>query len=221
VSQGELAGGITPLILIRHGETTWNRAGRVQGQTDSPLSDLGRAQAVATGKLLSGEPIDTILSSDLGRTRDTAAAIAKATGAAVQFDPRLRERCYGEIEGHTWTEVEHKFPEAWQRMNARDPDYAPRHGESPKAFSARVVSALTEIATKNEGRRIVVVTHGGVVGMLYRYVMRIALDERREYALHNASINRFRFVESRWFLDVWGDVSHLEGVGTGGAGGEG
>lgn len=210
VTQGALAGGITPMILIRHGETTWNRAGRLQGQTDSPLSDLGRSQAEATAKLLSGETIDTILSSDLGRTRDTAAAIAQATGARVQFDARLRERSYGELEGHTWVEVEHKFPEAWRRMNAREPDFAPRLGESPRAFSDRVVRALTDIAVAHEGRRIVIVTHGGVVGMLYRHVMRIALDERREYSLLNASINRFRYVESRWALDVWGDVSHLE-----------
>ena len=131
MTQGALAGGITPMILIRHGETTWNRAGRLQGQTDSPLSDLGRSQAEATAKLLSGETIDTILSSDLGRTRDTAAAIAQATGAQVLFDARLRERSYGELEGHTWAEVEHKFPEAWRRMNAREPDFAPSQGGKP------------------------------------------------------------------------------------------
>lgn len=210
MTQGALAGGITPVILIRHGETTWNRAGRLQGQTDSPLSDLGRAQAEATGKLLSAESIDTILSSDLGRTRDTATAIAKATGATVRLDARLRERSYGELEGHTWTEVEQKFPEAWRRMNAREPDFAPSQGESPRAFFDRVVSVLTELARAHEGRRIVIVTHGGVVGMLYRHVMHIALDERRDYSLFNASINRFRYVELRWFLDVWGDVSHLE-----------
>ena len=200
------------MILIRHGETTWNRQSRVQGQTDSPLSALGHAQAKATGLLLSGEPIDVIVASDLGRARDTAAAIAQATGAVLQFDARLRERCYGEIEGHTWSEVEQKFPSAWERMTARDPAFAPQNGESAREFSDRVISVLTEIAAANDGRRIVIVTHGGVVGMLYRHVMHIPLDERREYALLNASINRFRYVESRWFLDVWGDVSHLEGL---------
>ena len=59
---------------------------------------------------------------------------------------------------------------------------------------------------------LVIVTHGGVVGMLYRHVMNIGLDERRSYSLLNASINRFRYVEARWFLDVWGDVSHLDGL---------
>ncbi len=215
MTQGTYAAGITPMILIRHGETTWNREGRVQGQTDSPLSVVGRAQARETGKLLSGEAIDAIVSSDLGRTRDTAAAIAKATGAALRFDARLRERHYGEIEGHTWPEVELKFPDAWRRMSARDPAFRPRNGESASEFSDRVIDALTEIAATNQGRRLVIVTHGGVVGTLYRHVMCIALDERREYALLNASINRFRYVESRWFLDVWGDVSHLTGLEVG------
>ena len=79
---------------------------------------------------------------------------------------------------------------------------------------AKVASVL---AGKSEAsaRLPPIVTHGGVVGMLYRHVMRIALDERREYALLNASINRFRYVESRWFLDVWGDVSHLAGLAAG------
>jgi len=212
MSQGEFASGITPVIMIRHGETTWNRVGRVQGQTDSPLSALGIAQAQATGAALAEEGVDLVLSSDLGRTHDTARAIAAATGAPLVLDARLRERSYGDIEGCTWPEVEVRFPEAWTRMNAREPDYTPPNGESARTFHDRVVAALTGIAARHDGRRLVVVTHGGVVGMLYRHVRQIRLDERRDYALLNASINRFRYVETRWFLDVWGDVSHLEGL---------
>jgi probable phosphoglycerate mutase len=215
MSAGELAPGITPMVLLRHGETTWNREGRVQGQTDSPLSMLGRAQADATARVLCGEGVDALVASDLGRTRDTAEAIARVTGLSMHLDARLRERSYGDLEGHTWVEVEQRFPEAWQRMTARDPTFAPPGGESANAFRDRVIAALTDLADAHQGRRVVVVTHGGVVGVMYRHVMHIPLDARREYALLNASINRFRYVEARWILDVWGDVSHLDGLDSG------
>lgn len=212
MSHGEFADGITPLVLVRHGETMWNRAGRVQGTTDSPLSPLGRAQAQAVGAAIAAG-VEVLVSSDLGRAHDTARAIAAAEGTlAIQLDQRLRERCYGVLEGHTWVEVEQKFPESWLRMTARDPDYAPPDGESARAFRDRVMDALHDIARLHQGRRVAIVTHGGVIGVLYRHVMNIPLDSRREYALLNASINRFRRVTDRWFLDVWGDVSHLEGI---------
>lgn len=211
MSQGEFADGITPLALIRHGETVWNRAGRVQGTTDSPLSALGRAQAKAVGAAIAAS-IDVLIASDLGRAHDTARAIAAEGQHDIALDPRLRERCYGVLEGHTWVEVEQKFPDAWLRMTARDPAYAPPSGESANAFRDRVMDALHDIARAHQGRRVAIVTHGGVVGVLYRHVMNIPLDSRREYSLLNASINRFRRVTERWFLDVWGDVSHLEGL---------
>lgn len=212
MSHGQFADGITPLALIRHGETEWNRAGRVQGTTDSPLSALGQAQAKAVGAALGADGVDVLLSSDLGRAHDTARAIAAVSGRPIVLDARLRERCYGVLEGHTWVEVEQKFPDAWLRMTARDPVFAPPDGESAQAFRDRVMAALVDVARLHQGRRVAIVTHGGVVGVLYRHVMNIALDSRREYALLNASINRFRHVTDRWFLDVWGDVSHLEGL---------
>ena len=77
-------------------------------------------------------------------------------------------------------------------------------------FRDRVIPALTEIARASEGSRILVITHGGVVGTLYRHAMSMSLDEKRRYALFNASINRFRYVDDTWHMDVWGDISHLD-----------
>ena len=180
---------------------------------DSRLSERGIAQAKAAGDALARESIDLIYASDLGRTQQTAALIAEALGAVgltIKLDRRLRERSYGDLESLTWPEIERAHPEAFVRINARDPDYAPSNGESPIMFRDRVIPALTEIARASEGSRILVITHGGVVGTLYRHAMSMSLDEKRRYALFNASINRFRYVDDTWHMDVWGDISHLD-----------
>ncbi|HPK33194.1 MAG TPA: histidine phosphatase family protein [Ottowia sp.] len=92
----------TRIIAIRHGETTWNADGRVQGHTDIGLSDTGRAQAQRLAQALAGrDRLDAIYSSDLARARDTAAAVGAAMGVAVQLEQGLRERAFGRVEGTT------------------------------------------------------------------------------------------------------------------------
>ncbi len=93
--------GATTILLIRHGETAWNAERRLQGHLDIPLNAEGERQAALLGAALAGEAIDHVLSSDLGRARQTAEAILRARGIApaVQVDPQLRERCYGGFEG--------------------------------------------------------------------------------------------------------------------------
>lgn len=81
-------------------------------------------------------------------------------------------------------------------------------------FRDRVIAAMHDIARAAAGRRAAVVTHGGVVGVVYRFVREMPLDAKRDYALFNASINRFRVIDGRWILDVWGDTSHLDGIAS-------
>jgi 2,3-bisphosphoglycerate-dependent phosphoglycerate mutase len=204
-------GAFTQLALVRHGETEWNSAGIVQGTLDSPLSARGQAQAQALVRAFADEPIDRIYSSDLGRTQATIAPLAAARGLKVHLDPRLRERAYGVLEGHTWASVEANFAAAYARLSARDIHFAPPEGESAVAFHERVMAAMRDIVIEAAGQRVLVVSHGGSIGTVYRFVREMPLEAKRDYALFNASINRFRVVEERWHLDVWGDTSHLEG----------
>src|SRR4051812_36632612 len=124
------------LVIVRHGETEWNREGRIQGfYADSPLTETGRAQALAVAERLAREGIDLIFASDLGRTRMTADPIGRLTGIEVIHDPGLRERSYGTFEGHTFAEIEALHPADYERMRARDPHYAaPGGGESAVHF---------------------------------------------------------------------------------------
>ena len=115
----------THFILVRHGETTWNLEGRRQGQSDSPLTAIGLAQARAIADRLADERVDALYSSDLTRALHTAAQIAVACNLPVLPDARLREKSFGVIEGLRSVEVQAAHPEVAACIERKSPDYAP------------------------------------------------------------------------------------------------
>jgi broad specificity phosphatase PhoE len=150
------------LFLVRHGETDWNAAGRWQGQTDVPLNERGRAQALAVAARLRAEGVRAIATSDLGRARGTAEIVGEALGLEVAMvDPALRERAYGQWEGLTRGECEARFPEEWAR-HVTDPRTPPPGGEYTDALLARIVPAIHR-AAERLASPAVLVTHGGVM----------------------------------------------------------
>lgn len=200
----------TTLCIVRHGETAWNAEHRVQGQLDVPLNSIGLAQAKAAAAVLAKEPFDVIYSSDLSRARQTAQPAAEQLGKEVLLERDLRERHYGIFERLTYAEVKVKFPEDYARFAARDPEYAFRTGESLKDFAARSISVLTRIAEANEGRRILVFTHGGVLDHVYRHVSGVSLSAERDFGIPNAGLNRIEVSPGGWRIRAWADVAHLE-----------
>lgn len=204
----------TELILIRHGETEWNRERRMQGQTNTPLSDLGRAQAAAVGQRLANHPFAALYSSDLQRAWDTAAAIARASGRTIISQPRLRERTFGILEGMTNAEMAQRHPAEHARFELRDPDYTVPGGESPRQFFARSLACLEEIAAVHAGECVIVVTHGLVLDTLYRAAHNMPIEVKREAPLLNASLNTFERTAEGWTEKAWGDVEHLAEVGV-------
>jgi len=205
----------TTLLVIRHGETVWNRQNRFQGHGDSPLTEAGRRQARALGNRLKQMPIDTMISSDLGRAVETAAIIADSTGHGLHTDQRLRERNFGILEGLTGEEIRAGHPEVFERLYADDPDYAPPNGESLRQHYLRIISFLEEFIAEHTGTAALV-AHGGVLDSLFRYIARMPLDRPRCFVIPNAGLNRLvlgRFYRTRrWVIETWGDVSHLEGI---------
>jgi probable phosphoglycerate mutase len=204
----------TELILIRHGETAWNRERRMQGQTNTPLSDMGRAQAAAVGQRLASYAFAALYSSDLQRAWDTAAAIAQASGREIVSEPRLRERTFGVFEGLTYAEMAQRHPAEHARFELRDPDYAVPGGESPRQFFERSLACLEDIAAAHAGESVVVVTHGLVLDTLHRAARKMPLDAKREAPLLNASLNTFARNAQGWTEIAWGDVEHLAEVGV-------
>jgi len=200
----------TTIVLVRHGETAWNAEGRVQGQTDVPLNEVGRAQAEALVPVLGAERFDAIYSSDLVRVRETAEPTARVLGHDVALDAGLRERHYGMFETLTYVECGARFPAEFERFRAKELDFAFGSGESLKDFHARAMACLHSIAERHPGAGVLVFTHGGVLEMLLREATARGLRSARDFEIPNAAINRFEYAASAWKLRAWAERAHLE-----------
>ena len=200
----------TRIIAIRHGETAWNVGGRVQGHLDIDLNDKGRWQAQQAAQALAGEPIQALYASDLRRAHGTALSIASATGRTVQTDEGLRERCFGVFEGKTFAEVEAQWPDQAFSWRKRVPDFAPEGGESLLIFRERVLHTVYALAAQNTGNQIAIVSHGGVMDVLYRAATRQDLQAPRTWQLGNAAINRLLWTPEGLSLVGWADEQHLD-----------
>lgn len=200
---------VTKFILVRHGESTWNRDGRIQGQSDSPLSARGISQARALAERLCREPFDALISSDLGRARHTAESIAERAGKQVIFDERLRERHYGIFQGMTLNEAQCAYPDVYARYIDEPVDHVIPGGESIAQCFARNLECLQETATKYAGGQVVVVAHGGVLDGLHRHATGLAYVGTRAFEIVNGSLNWFSYDDGKWRLELWGDAGHL------------
>jgi probable phosphoglycerate mutase len=217
---GKAAAPVTPtrVVMIRHGETDWNRDRRIQGQTDTALSALGRLQARAIGQRLLRERFDAIYASDLARAWDTAQAIAQAAIAERPDAPlpvadrRLREMDFGEWEGKTSAEIALSHPDAHFQSKSRDADFRIPGGESFRDLHDRAVACLHSLVEVHAGQSICVVAHGGILDMMYRHTHAIALDQPRVFSLYNAAYNCLEHSGGRFRLEVWGEVAHLDAL---------
>lgn len=203
---------MTELILIRHGETDWNRALRFQGQCDVPLNAIGQRQAQRLAERLALEPAQHLLSSDLMRARQTAEPIGAQRGALALvpvLDPGLREQNFGLAEGLQVADIQARYPQAWAQWVRFEADYAFEGGETPRQFHARVMSALQAWAQRHPGQRLLVVTHGGVLDMVYRTARGLPLSGPRVSEIPNAGLNRVRLLDDTVEILEWADTRHL------------
>lgn len=200
----------TRVLAIRHGETDWNTTGRIQGQLDIGLNQVGRWQARCLTAALADENISAIYASDLARAIETAQGVVEASGCPITTDPGLRERAFGSFEGLSYAQIEAQWPEAAQRWRRRDPDFGAPGGETLAAFYARSVATARRLAALHPGQTIVLVSHGGVMDCLYRSATHVALDAPRSWQLGNAAINRLLHTPQGFSLIGWSDTHHLE-----------
>jgi 2,3-bisphosphoglycerate-dependent phosphoglycerate mutase len=203
------------LILVRHGETAWNAEGRIQGMLDVPLNELGLAQAkVVADELARSIDVASIVCSDLVRTRETAKPLVDATGFAITFDARLRERHFGVLQGITYDEWRIRDAEGMARYNAGDADYGPEGGETARGFLDRCVNAITDLVIASNEKTLILVTHGGVVSSMYRHSQGLEFHSQRTWSVPNASISEWRVEyqnrEPTFYCVRIGDAAHLE-----------
>jgi 2,3-bisphosphoglycerate-dependent phosphoglycerate mutase len=199
----------TELILIRHGETAWNRERRIQGHTDIGLSELGRFQAGRLAARMAGEALDALYSSDLSRSVDTAAPVAEGLRLPVTTTPLLREVGFGAWEGLTISEVEARWPDeyaAWRHDSVR---CCPPEGELIEALQQRSLAAVAEILTTHPGERVALFGHGGSVKAILCGLMDFPLGIWRRLRVDNTSVTRLHFGPLGPTLTLYNDTSHL------------
>lgn len=200
----------TRILAIRHGETAWNVDGRIQGQLDVPLNDMGRWQVHRLALAVADEDIAAIYSSDLLRALETAQAVSRGSGDPIVTDPGLRERGFGTFEGLSYAEINQRWPEMGERWRRRDPSFGAPGGETLTDFYARSVATAARLAALHPGQTIALVSHGGVMDCLYRAATRIPLDAPRSWQLGNAAINRLLYTPQGFTLVGWSDTYHLD-----------
>ncbi len=202
----------THFVFIRHGETDWNRQQRFQGQIDIPLNAIGLEQARRLGRHLAPTPTEILLCSDLTRAQQTAAPLALAWGQQAQALPGFREQSFGVLEGLDVPTIKAQHPELWQQWLEHRADFALPGGESLQQFHARVVKSVRDAAQAHPGKTLTVVTHGGVLDMLWRTVHGLPLDGLRTCDIPNTGINRLRWHQGSLELLQWAEVAHLQGM---------
>jgi len=201
----------TRICLVRHGETEWNAEGRVQGQTDIPLSATGLAQAKAAAAALARHDFSAIYSSDLMRVTQTAEPTVRRMALPLQLDVGLRERHFGIFERMLYTEVRERHPEHYARFRDKDPAFDFETGESLTTFSERAVAAVRRIVERHPGEQALVFTHGGVLEMVYRHVKVLGLSSERDFGTPNAGLNWIEISSTgAWQVLSWAEVTHLE-----------
>jgi broad specificity phosphatase PhoE len=205
----------TRVFLIRHGATTLSVEDRFAGATEVPLSDEGRQQVSRLAIRLEGEPITAVYASDMGRTVETAAILAKPHKLEVQKRAGLREISHGHWEQMTRQEVEKKYPEEAEEWEKDPYTFAPAGGESGLAVTARALPALIDLVRVNPGGNILVVSHKATIRLLLSSLL--GFDPRRyrdNLDQSPAALNIVDFKDmTRARLTLFNDTSHYAAAG--------
>lgn len=188
---------MTTICLIRHGETEWNKLGRIQGTTDVPLNDRGISQAQACAAHLRAEDWDVIVTSPLKRARHTAAIINENLGLPLVEMAEFQEKHFGKAEGLTAQERYGRYP---------DKNYPDQ--EQLDEFRSRLVSGLTQLNKQYGEKRVLVIAHGGVIHTILEQLAFGEFDAST-VRLQNGGMNRIHYVEQRWRIQTCNFVGHL------------
>ncbi len=197
------------IILIRHGETTWNIEGRYQGQVDTPLSPRGIEQGKKAAEALRNIPIDAAIASPLARAYDTCKFAADLHGLPVATDPRLTEIAHGEWEGIHADEIEAKYPDDFHRWHTHPDQVQMPGGENLEDVRKRARAAIDDITKKFEGKTVLVAAHDAVNKALLCDLMGLPLGSFWQIKQDNACINVLEYNNGTWRLVLMNSTTHL------------
>ncbi len=202
----------TKVCIIRHGETDWNKEGRLQGHTDIPLNDTGRKQALAMASNAVHFNFDALYSSDLMRAIETAKALAQYEHLELKMLTKLRERHFGFLQGLCKSELPETHPEAFALYDSRDVHHKFETGESLLEFNKRVIDVFNDLVKHHSNQQIAVVCHAGLLDSMRRLATGQPLHTERNFHIPNSALNWFHFDGNKWHLDQWDDHHHVKDV---------
>ncbi len=208
-----IKGAETELVVVRHGQTAANIAGLLVGRQDVLMTELGHQQAERTAVAVRSHDPDALISSPLQRARQTATPIAEHTSLYPTFNDHIAEFSFGDLEG--WTERDaleaHPHLRTLIRGEAH-PDVAWPNGESGTSFLSRIFAGFGDIVSSHPDQRIVVVTHGGVIGSFVARLIEEAPTTFFPYLVHNCSVSRFQITAEGTKITSWDNRDHLDGL---------
>lgn len=199
------------LLLVRHGATPWNGEGRIQGHTDTSLSEKGRWQVERLAARLAPLVIDATFSSDLARSQETAQLLLGRRGVRPHVLPALRELNYGEWEGRTYQELQVQDAERYARLITGDTAFAPPGGESVQDLVQRVRQVQEQLCQSAQGEKnALVVAHGGSLRALLVLLLGLPVASFWRFKVVPASLSIISLYPDGATLDLWSDTGHLE-----------
>jgi phosphoserine phosphatase len=206
---------MTQIILVRHGQTPWNKAKIFRGSKDIPLNDQGREEARLAGEWLKGEAIHAAYTSPLSRSRDTALAIAGLHGVQVQDLPGLSDLNYGDWEGLPLTEVKVKYADLYRQWETSPQTVRFPNGETLEELRTRALSGVDEVLQQHPDQVVLLSAHRAVNKVLIAAF--IGLDNSHFWRIgqDTTAINRFRRVGDVWHIMSINDTCHLRGMERG------
>lgn len=203
---------MSKIYLIRHGQTDWNRAGKIQGMRDIPLNEAGREQARRLAEGMAGRPVARVFSSSLQRARETAQILADSQGIPLYLVKGLEEISYGDWEGMSMEEIRQRFPNEFAAWWEDSVEGAPPKGESQMDVlirSARAMEAVKANMAEDSAEAVAVVSHGATICCILSWLLKDQVPE--ELSVANVSVTTIGYdpVTGICELEALNDVRHL------------
>ena len=211
---------MTRLVLIRHGQTAWNKSGKYQGQSDVALSEEGLEQARCLAEHFPVEKLDAVYASDLSRAMVTAETVAQKFGLDVRPEPAFRELSFGKWEGLTYAEIVAGWPDAMANFLTHPDIMEIPQGESFPQVQQRAMARLKEIVAEHEphDHTVGIFAHGAVLRTILTGIMQMPLSQVWTLSQYNTAVNIVRFDEGRPTVELLNSTAHLAMEGLSGKG---
>ena len=202
----------THILLIRHGQTVWNKEEVFRGRTDLELDETGLAQAAAVARALGDERVSRIVSSPLKRAIQTAQPLADVCGVSIETDPELTDIDFGRWQGMPVEDVAAEYPELFAQWEQTPEAVRFPDGEVLDEAADRAFASLLDIIDGTPGASVAVIAHRVINKVLICRILGIGVSHFWEVKQDTACINRFSVSDGRWVIDALNDSCHLKGI---------